>query len=136
MSLMSLFCIIFASVFSEFLSTHSSSDFIESLLCLFVVAKRCPLSLSISCDLLRRSNGKKGAEDGLSGHVTGGDVLGAVQFSFCGFADQRQFGFFWPPFEDHASQGPLLPFLTSSTVTSQAPSVATIYILTVLTPPT
>jgi len=71
--LTSSFCIIFALSFSRLLSTHSSIYFIESLLCLFVVVKCCPLLLVILCNLLRCSNGKKCGEDRLLGHVTGRD---------------------------------------------------------------
>ena len=57
------FCIIF-------LSTHRNRDFIESLLCLFIIAKCCPLSLVILCNLLRCSNGKISSEGVLLGHIT------------------------------------------------------------------
>ena len=80
--LTSLFCIIFALSFSRLLSTHSSRYFIESLLCLYVVAKRCPLLLIILGNLLGRSNGKKCGEDGLLGHITGREDFEQLLMTF------------------------------------------------------
>ena len=103
-------CIIFALFLSGFLCAHSSRDFIESLLCRSVVAKRCPPSLVISCDFLRCSNCKICGEDGLLGHNT---ILSHLWRCFrwllsSAFAalDQRRFGFFRLPLLHHASHTP------------------------------
>ena len=50
------FCIVFQRIS---LCAHSSRDFIESLLCPFVVAKHCPSLLLISCDFLRHTGNSK-----------------------------------------------------------------------------
>ena len=85
----------------------------------------------------RSALGVESGEDGLLGHITGrygfepllmmSWWLVSISSAFCGFEPMT----IWFLQEGHALHTPPLPFLTSLTVTSRAPSVAIINILTV-----